>query len=534
MRILSVHEGHDASLCIYNDGEIETYLLSERFIGKKNSNSINILNILAKKTNILDKKIDKKVLSNFDIDHHIHHAAISFYNSGFEESLVIVSDGQGARDLCGQIHCIEKETIYFAKYPDVFIPLYKNFLGNFYKERINVDNIDELLKYSMYHKNNYKKEFLFAIENLKKKLNFEFDCGTSFGISGCYYDAANLIGSTSFQCGKPMGLSSYGKKIPNFPKLFEGNIIKRFGRFDYPIEPTSKITKKNYQPYADYCYEIQQQTQEAFLYLIKKALSKHECRNICISGGYGMNIVANHYYLQQYPEVNFYFEPLCDDGGQSIGQSMLHYRRETQDKNIYPIQTTSFHGFKYNVSKYSGTTSSIKEIAKILSMDKSVAIYTGPAEAGKRALGNRSIFFNALNPDAKEIVNEIKKREWYRPFAAVVLEEDANIYFDMGKIKSSPWMTICFPVRSEYVKIIPGVVHVDHTCRIQTVSSKNGYLYNLLSEVKKLTGHGILLNTSFNLAGSPLVETPQDAFNTLNNSSLDYLWFEESGQLFGS
>jgi carbamoyltransferase len=102
----------------------------------------------------------------------------------------------------------------------------------------------------------------------------------------------------------------------------------------------------------------------------------------------------------------------------------------------------------------------------------------------------------------------------------------------MSRIKSSPFMTICFPVREKYVKIIPGVTHVDNTCRIQTVSKSDGYLYKLLQEFKQLSGHGILLNTSFNLAGQPLVETPMDAFDTLNNSSLDYLWFEETQQLF--
>lgn len=114
-----------------------------------------------------------------------------------------------------------------------------------------------------------------------------------------------------------------------------------------------------------------------------------------------------------------------------------------------------------------------------------------------------------------------------------MLEEDANIYFDMGRVKSSPFMTTSFPVRQEYVKILPGITHVDNTCRIQTVSETDGYLYEVLQEFKKLSGHGILLNTSFNLAGQPLVETPTNALNTLNNSSLDYLWFEETQQLLG-
>ena len=173
--------------------------------------------------------------------------------------------------------------------------------------------------------------------------------------------------------------------------------------------------------------------------------------------------------------------------------------------------------------------SNIDDIVKLLIDQKSVAIFDGAPEAGPRALGHRSILFDARNPNSKDIVNKIKKREWYRPFACIVLEEDADTYFDMGRIESSPFMTICFPVREKYVRIIPGITHVDNTCRIQTV--RNGYLYCLLKEFKKLTGHGILLNTSLNLAGQPLVEAPMDAVKILNNSSLDYLWFEETQQL---
>ena len=241
-----------------------------------------------------------------------------------------------------------------------------------------------------------------------------------------------------------------------------------------------------------------------------------------------MNIVANYYYLQRFPDVEFYFEPICNDNGVSIGAAMNSYV-ELTGKIPEPIQTTFFHGLHYDVSSYQGTTTSIEEIANLLNQNKSVAVYSGLAEAGQRALGNRSILFNALNPNAKDIVNQIKKREWYRPFACVVLEEDANIYFDMGRITSSSFMTTCFPVRSEYVKMLPGITHVDNTCRIQTIN--DGCLYHLLKEFKKLSGYGILLNTSFNLAGQPLVETPIDALNTLNNSSLNYLWFEETQQL---
>ena len=189
--------------------------------------------------------------------------------------------------------------------------------------------------------------------------------------------------------------------------------------------------------------------------------------------------------------------------------------------------TTSYHGVNHDITSYTGVTVDTKEVVDLLYQNKSVAVFYGQAEAGERALGNRSILFNALNPDARDIVNKIKRREWYRPFAAMVLEEDAHLYFENSM--PSRFMTLSFPVKSD---IIPGVTHVDGTCRVQTVAS--GHMYDILREFKKLTGHGILLNTSFNLAGQPLVETAEEALKTLNESALDYVWFYETKQLFKS
>ena len=504
MVILGVHLGHNSSICLLNNGNVEKYFLIERFTRKKyDYNKKVILKLINAISNQLKEKLDVICISNFkppqgdefistifdeckkynsnvklmlQQDHHLNHASISFYNSKFDESLVVVVDGSGSEI---QDNLVEVESIFV-----------------FNRE-----------KNTLIHKN--------VVESFS---SFNLPWG-KVGVGGLYDIASVLIGNTPDDCGKAMGLSSYGS--PN--KLFE-DLFQR----SPDIKPIKKVENDNYQLHADFCYEVQQQTQKVIGDLIQNSIEKTGIKKVCISGGYGMNIVANYYYLQRFPDVEFYFEPICNDNGVSIGAAMNSYF-ELTGKIPNPIETTSFHGLNHDVSSYKGVTTSIKEIANILYQDKSIGVYRDLAEGGQRALGNRSILFNALNPDAKGIVNQIKKREWYRPFACVVLEEDANIYFDMGRIKSSPFMTICFPVRKKYVKILPGITHVDNTCRIQTVS--DGYLYELLQEFKKLSGHGILLNTSFNLAGEPLVETPRDALDALNNSSLDYLWFEETQQL---
>jgi carbamoyltransferase len=528
MRILSIFDGHDASATVLNNGVIEHYLKEERFSKVKKDKKIdNIFKICLEnfvykcdyfifrtndtnevkddKNKIIQQKNKNIILINSNTHHHLYHASIAFYNSGFERSVVLVVDSSGA--ILKNMH--ECESVYILEYPDKITPIYKN-----------------------HHSS--------IPQNLDKSIDgCRYICKSQYGIGNLYDGVAMIMGQTIDDCGKAMGLSSYGNRIPDFINFFDKTIDEPIVLLNDAEErlffnlidngKNVKITEDNYQFYADYCLEVQVQTQEAICKLVKNSIEKTGIKNVCISGGYGMNIISNHLLTKRFPNINFYFEPLCDDGGISIGAAMYAYRKITKDSQIIPIKNTFVHGFKYDISQYKGTTVDIKQLAKILYNNKSVAIYNDLAESGQRALGNRSILFNALNLNAKEIVNGIKKREWYRPFAAIVLEEDADQYFDMGDLKSNPFMTVCFPVKTD---IIPGVTHVDKTCRVQTVNS--GHLKELLLEFKKISGHGILLNTSFNLAGEPLVETPEDAFKTLNNSSLDYLWFYESKQLFNS
>lgn len=564
MNVLSIHYGHDSSACILKDGEVVLYFKEERLSGIKrdalpfhsikecienfdgNMNNIDEVVFTSTEYNYFtvrsiyifistflpkEKKHSFK-FTNYTHFHHLTHVGTSFFNSGFDESLVVVVDGRGS-DYNGQVS--ECESVYYASHNTKDIkPIIKNY---FVPSYMNVDQIEDNIEDGIY------REHFNGDRNVDVKISRKIG-----GIVNLYTTATLLIGQKLEEGGKVMGLSSYGSKIENFPRIFKDNITEVDesyfvneninNEYYYPTfkgckeKITKDITKENYKFYADYAYEVQTQTQEAVGNLIEKAIQKTGLKKVCISGGYGMNIVANHYYLQRFPDVEFYFEPIADDTGGAIGLGKILHFFQNKEIDRTPLKTTSFHGIKHDISKYRGITNTTNEIASLLFEDKSVAVYTGLSEVGQRALGNRSIFFNALNPNAREIINETKKREWYRPFAAIVLEEDANIYFDMGRIKSSPFMTICFPVREEYTKIIPGVTHVDNTCRVQTVSENDGYLYELLCEFKKLSGHGILLNTSFNLAGEPLVETPEDAFKTLKNSTLDYLWFEETNQLF--
>jgi carbamoyltransferase len=443
MRILSVNVSHDASACILNDGEIECYFKEERVTKRKRDklSLCSIFEVIKKCKGKIDyvlsnthsavipgerelyyeilhrlSKVPYENIIEFSQHHHLSHAGVAFYNSGFDKCLVVVVDGEGSKFEDVVSEC---ESVYVASYPDSFKPILKNFYRNpsyNYSNSLNENTISQL------------------------KSHFNCECnfnGNIGGIVTLYSTASILISQSSLENGKPMGLSSYGEKIKDFPSFFTTETGAVDDDLFYPCLPskgqttykpyenkiTRKVTEENYKFYADYAYEIQTQTQEAVGNLIENAIETTGINQVCIVGGYGMNVVANHYYLQRFPDVEFYFEPLSDDSGVTIGAAKVVYHQKTQDKIIRPLKTTSFHGITYDISSYKERTKSAKDIANLLNQDKSVAVYTGLAEAGQRALGNRSILFNALNPDAKDLVNEIKKREWYRPFACMVLKK---------------------------------------------------------------------------------------------------------------
>lgn len=543
MRIIGVSPLHDSSVAIINDGEIEVFYKEER-LSKKKRDSSPFLAVeraiqeakgpidgavvgspacdhpeLVTWLTYLKKRANVTTVLDLSKNHHIQHASLAFYNSGFDEAAIIVVDRSGT------VHADslrESESIFTASYPANFVEIYKQY---WYDE--------------------FKRESLEWLQRQSDNTRCEYSSESLFGVVTVYETATTLIDQHILENGKTMGLASYGRPIDNPPKLFTKDNIPNdmllereplngyWRAVNRKLKKHSQkfITKENYQLYADYAYQVQIQTQEAVCSLIRKAIEKTNLKKICITGGYGLNIVANHYYTAQFPDVEFYFEPLADDSGNSLGMAMLYYRMETSDTTIRKIKNTFVHGKPADLSTIDGDNCSVTDIATLLYNNQSVGVFNGLAESGPRALGNRSILFNPLNPNAKDIVNKIKNREWYRPFAAMVLDEDASTYFDLGNIKECPFMTISFPVLESARSIIPGVVHADNTCRIQTVSKNDGHIFELLTKFKEISGHGILLNTSFNLAGQPLIEEPPEALDILKNSNLNVVWFPEINKM---
>lgn len=174
------------------------------------------------------------------------------------------------------------------------------------------------------------------------------------------------------------------------------------------------------------------------------------------------------------------------------------------------------------------TNVSYDNIAKMLFDKKIVAIFQARSEAGPRALGNRSMLYTPTDPDGRDYINKVKGRELFRPLAASILHEFANDWFDMLGVPEAPHMTFSFRANPNKAHMIPSVIHVDGSCRIQTVTEKqNLHYYNLIKSFYEVSGVPMVLNTSFNLAGEPIAETFNDAFRTFTNSDIDILYLPE-------
>ena len=548
MRILGISPQHDASVCVVDDGKIIYFSKQERLTRIKRDElkqeNLKVLDYVLE--HYQDKEIENIIICSptpgssfvewlqmylwpklknvagcrihkFCLNHHLAHASLAFYNSGFKKALSVVIDRNGALI---EKRMRESESVFISEYPCEFKTIYKNYFLIEKGEKHDVENHKLLSK--------LKKEFK----------DCEMKADSTLNITKVYETATTLIGQNILENGKTMGLAAYGKDKP-FEKLFCDHLPNddlffhyrgtEVGKKEYIALQTTKVPKNN-PIYADYAFQVQKQTQEEVLHLIKKYVEKTKIKNVCLTGGYALNVVTNGFLVKNLPEVNFYFEPLADDSGNSIGPALGMHRLLTKDKTIHKLKHTFFNHKKDKI-KNRGKKCNVLKIVKCLTDQKIVAVYYGQAEAGPRALGHRSILFDARNKKAKDIINKVKKREWYRPFACSVLKKYAKDYFDMYHLDESPFMIISFPVLKDKIKIIPGVVHVDHSCRVQTVDESIPHLYKLLTEFYKKTKVPVLLNTSFNMAGEPLIESYEDAIKAFEETDIDVLWFPEKDRI---
>ena len=556
--ILAINPGHNGSAALVIDGQVIYYAEEERFSRMKYDGNpframLQVLGnhqvdelVIGGTTNQFHQlpwtgenayvALVRKYNPNVKVTlmghlHHLGHAAGAFYNSGFDTAAAIIVDGAGSfvqEEIQENVATggFETESIYACSYPHEFNAVYKRYAdGN-----------------SLYFDNGIQ----------------EFD--NSVTITKAYEAVSNYLGFGYIEAGKTMGLAPYGEDDTNIPDFFINN--KGNKNLLMPEYPRGANIDENRFPYLkrfndpgewhrefvlcrdvdkNLAYKVQKETEEQMFDLIQKAIDITGETNIVISGGYGLNCVANYKYLKRFPGINFYIDPIAHDGGTAIGLARLAWFQESQDTTINKLSSAylsvrpDYSGLEFikdNVQGIEVVDTTVDEIADIIEQGNIVALFQGSAEGGPRALGNRSILFDPRVTNGKDIVNQVKQREWFRPFAGSVLEEHANDWFDMAGLDSSPFMMYAVDVLPEKIDVIPAVTHVDGTCRVQTVNQEqNQHYYDLINAFYNKTGVPVLFNTSFNLAGQPLVENLVDAMLTLLNSDISFLYLPEIGKL---
>ena len=508
-KILALHDSHSASICEIENNKIIYFQEAERLNRKKKSGDWLILldkyknksfdTVIFAVTSWNDKGEDIKYFldkqnikyDNFKliIGHHFLHACSAFFNSGFKKSYALVIDGNGSKGIFKD--CSEIVSLYYFnknKFKTIF-QVFEQTSGDDYSKGKNIF----LNTFSLGNMFSFVKEIL----NYKEE-------------------------------GSVMGLSSYGKNKGDFLKLFHENKFKHFTSnqgilYDLASDPDIKTNP------ASVCKQVQKELESIVIKYILNIVKKKK-RNICVSGGVFQNTVLNSKILDICP--NLYVDPFADDSGLSMGAALWFLNKNKfkpkKIKNLYLGDPPDYH----NLPKDTGTKATAKQVAEYISKGNIIAIYQGRNELGRRALGNRSFLYDPRDLHAKDKINFLKGREWFRPTAGTVLHEHAKEWFDLKSKKETPFMSYVFKVKKTGV---PGITHVDNTCRIQTLKkSENIEYYNLINEFYKLTGVPILLNTSFNLAGEPLVNNVYDAIKTLTkcNDKFNVLYFPEIGKVY--
>lgn len=366
-----------------------------------------------------------------------------------------------------------------------------------------------------------------GIELIRKE--YEYNLGEKYAQFGFHCDS--ISPEDTFQgylvyAGKLMGLSAYGNilhdKLPLYREFYRGHHPGFDGKEDN-FKKLQFPDRLNGQLELDAVRTSQYVFEEIFRALGKKEIEESN-NALCLTGGCALNVLNN----TAINEISKTFvAPNTDDRGLSLG-FMLGYLKpkEAFDATYIGSEVWDRNALYEYVNAYKGQAIDIKSVISDIAQGKIIGLVQGRSEHGARALGNRSIICNA-GPGMKDILNQkVKHREYYRPFAPVVRLEDVEKYFHWSG--PARHMTFSPKVRTEWASVLESVTHVDGTARVQTVTrEQNPLLYDLLTEMQHQTGIGVLINTSFNLAGKPILNTYRDAVWMLNNTEMDGLILEE-------
>lgn len=463
-------------------------------------------------------------------EHHLSHAASAFYPSPFEEAAILTVDGVGewaTATIChGKGNKIKM--IKAMNFPHSVGLLYTSFT---YYLGFRVNSGEYKLMGLAPYGNAESEETLNFIKLIKEEITTIKEDG-SIWLNQKYFNYAT---------GLKMVNDKKWEKLFGFPR----------------VQPDGKIEQKH----CNLAYAIQNVTEEIILKMAKETKRLTGSDNLCMAGGVALNCVANGKLIKEKIFKEIYIQPAAGDAGGALGAAqMANYMYFEQDRKILPdgdlmkgaflgpdfSDKESIYAFKKHKAVYRKVESFedlSTEVAKLIDEGNIIGWFQGRMEYGPRALGNRSILADARNVEMQKKLNlKIKYREGFRPFAPSVLIEDSNKFFDLPV--ASPYMLLIADVLEKRREQLPenyydldlwqklyyvrsdvqSITHLDFSARIQTVHKEtNPRYWNLINKFKDRTGYGIVVNTSFNVRGEPIVCTPEDAYKCFMRTEMDYL-----------
>jgi carbamoyltransferase len=461
-------------------------------------------------------------------EHHLSHAASAFFSSPFEKSAIVTVDGVGEWAVT-TIGIGEGDKIKILKeirFPHSLGLLYSAFTA-FLGFGVNEGEY-KVMGMAPYGTPKYA-------DKVRKMVNF-FDDG-SYSLNMEYFSFHRSLSKTYSK----KFIELFGKPRDQKSKFFTRDTgwPSYFGK--KPEGEEYEKMAEEQERYADIAASLQAVHEEAMIYLANYAFELTGMDKLCLGGGVALNSVANWKVLQNSPFEEIFIHPAAGDAGGAFGAAMAvnhlafngkrnfimkhaYYGQEYSDEEIKSFLEENGIEYEYVESE----NRLVEKIAKEISEGKVIGWFQGRFEWGPRALGSRSILADPRREDMKDIVNtKIKFREPYRPFAPSVLAERAEEIFDMPDAQRhypARFMLYVVPVKEDKKKIVPAITHVDGSARPQLVFKEESPLYHkLISEFFKLTGVPLVLNTSFNLKGEPIVSAPKDAYSTFKRSGIDVL-----------
>jgi carbamoyltransferase len=444
----------------------------------------------------IESVVGKKVPLYF-IDHHLSHAASAFLVSPFEEAAILTFDGVGEWTTTAYGHGkgTDVELTQEIRYPHSLGLLYSAFTAHAGFE-VNEGEY-KLMGLAAYGQPTYYQQVR---------------------------DIVDLRDDGSFQLD--MRYFAYHYSLHSMSDKF----LEVFGPARSPESPME-------DRYANIAASIQKVTEEIMLTGARAIRQSTGSDYLCMAGGVALNCVANGRILREAGFKDIWIQPAAGDAGGALGVASYLYHKLSGGPRTY-VMRNAYLGPAYGAAEIRAFLDSsgipyeelddaalVKRVGRLLAENNVIGWYQGRMEFGPRALGSRSILANASHPQMKDILNEkIKHREQFRPFAPAVLLEETPNYFDLDAQHDSPYMLLVADVHPERRALLPAITHVDGTARLQTVTAEeNGLYYQVIREFFGHTGVPIIVNTSFNVRGEPIVNTPAEAYNCFSHTDMDYL-----------